>query len=91
MKDYLITYVWRGEFEVEAESEEDAMEQMHEELGGCQGDPRGLFSLDDESFEVEEALQCRNVLTRSAHGYTVATIQLVQDTMSKSHENAVSS
>ena len=55
MKDYRITYTWRGDLEVEAESEEDAMEQMHEELGGCQGDPRGLFSLDDESFEVEEA------------------------------------
>jgi len=55
MKDYRITYTWRGDLEVEAESEADAMEQMHEELDGCRGDPRGLFSLDDESFEVEEA------------------------------------
>ena len=50
MKDFRIIYTWIGDFEVEAESEEDAMEQMYEELGGCQGDPRGLFNLDDENF-----------------------------------------
>tara|TARA_R100000963_G_C4631617_1_gene96579 strand:+ start:992 stop:1159 length:168 start_codon:yes stop_codon:yes gene_type:complete len=54
MKDYRITYTWRGDLEVEAESEEDAMKQMHEELDGCGGDPRALFMLDDEEFEVEE-------------------------------------
>ena len=55
MKDYRVIYTWRGDIEVEAESEEDAMKQMHSMLDGCQGDPRGLFNLEDENFEVEEA------------------------------------
>ena len=55
MKDYKITYIWKGDIEVEAESEEDAMEQMHSMMDGCGGDPRGLFNLDHEDYEVEEA------------------------------------
>ena len=53
MKDYKIVYTWIGDIEVEAESEEDAMEQMHSMMDGSGGDPRGLFNLED--FEVEEA------------------------------------
>ena len=55
MKDYKITYTWIGDIEVEAESEEDAMKQTHSMIDGCRGDPRGLFNLDNEDFEVEEA------------------------------------
>jgi hypothetical protein len=54
MKDYRIVYTWVGEIEVEAESEADAMDKMYKQLDGCQGDPRGLFNLDDENFEVWE-------------------------------------
>ena len=54
MKDYLIRYVWRGDLEVEAESEEDAMEQMYSMMDGCGGDPRALFDVDDEEFKAIE-------------------------------------
>ena len=54
MKDYKIVYTWIGDIEVEAESEEDAMEQMHSMMDGSGGDPRGLFNLDDENFELWE-------------------------------------
>ena len=54
MKEYRIVYTWVGEIDVEAESEADAMEQMYKQLGGCQGDPRGLFNLDDENFKAVE-------------------------------------
>jgi len=55
MKDYKIVYTWIGDIEVEAESEEDAMDQMHSMMDGSGGDPRGLFNLDHEDYEVEEA------------------------------------
>ena len=55
MRDYKVTYIWRGDVEVEAESEEDALKQVDEQILHCQGDPRGIFNLDEEEFEAEEA------------------------------------
>jgi len=54
MKDYKIVYTWIGDIEVEAESEEDAMEQMYSMMDGCGGDPRALFDVDDEEFKAIE-------------------------------------
>ena len=55
MKDYKIVYTWIGDIEVEAESEEDAMEQMYSMMDGSGGDPRRLFDFDDEHYKVEVA------------------------------------
>ena len=55
MRDYKVTYIWRGDLELEAESKEDAMEETMQQLVDCGGDPRAIFSCDDEEIEVEEA------------------------------------
>ena len=55
MRDYKVTYIWRGDLELEAESEADALKQVDEQILNCQGDPRGIFNLDEEEFEAEEA------------------------------------
>tara|TARA_R110000824_G_scaffold372892_2_gene563082 strand:+ start:75 stop:236 length:162 start_codon:yes stop_codon:yes gene_type:complete len=52
MVTYTIEYTWIGNIEIEATDEDDAMRKVHDEIEKCGGDPRALFDLDDETFEV---------------------------------------
>lgn len=45
MADYTIEYRWIGRLEIEADSEEEALEIAKD------GDPRNNFELDEEDFE----------------------------------------
>ena len=52
MTEYTVVYTWIGTFDVEATDEDDALAQVQAEVEAGGGDPRALFDLDDETFEI---------------------------------------